>query len=200
MSDKLWQIIEPLLPPEPSKDKGSRPRVPARAVLCGLIYVLKTGIPWRSLPKQLGYGSGVTCWRRLREWQKAGVFILLFRNLLDRLGRCGTIDWSQACVDSATVPAKKGQNVEPNPTDRCKSGSKGHLLTDAAGLPLTVVLTAANVHDCKVFEQLLDTVPPSNRRAEAGPANVRKSCPRTKATPSHIAGGLCTSAAFEYAS
>ena len=108
MSDKLWQIIEPLLPPEPSKDKGGRPRVPARAVLCRLIYVLKTGIPWRSLPKQLGYGSGVTRWRRLREWQKAGVFILLFRNLLDRLGRCGTIDWSQACVDSATVPAKKG--------------------------------------------------------------------------------------------
>ena len=132
MSDKLWQIIEPLLPPEPSKDKGGRPRVPARAVLCGLIYVLKTGIPWRRLPKQLGYGSGVTCWRRLREWQKAGVFILLFRNLLDRLGRCGTIDWSQACVDSATVPAKKGQNVEPNPTDRGKSGSKGHLLTTPA--------------------------------------------------------------------
>jgi transposase len=108
VSDKLWEIIEPFLPPEPSKDKGGRPRIPARAVLCGIIYVLKSGIPWRRLPKQLGYGSGVTCWRRLRDWQKAGVFVLLFRNLLDRLGRCGVIDWSRACVDSATVPAKKG--------------------------------------------------------------------------------------------
>ena len=108
MSDKLWEIIEPFLPPEPSKGKGGRPRIPARAVLCGIIYVLKTGVPWRSLPKQLGYGSGVTCWRRLRDWQKAGVFVALFRNLLDRLGRCGGIDWSRACVDSATVPAKKG--------------------------------------------------------------------------------------------
>jgi transposase len=108
VSEKLWEIIEPLLPPEPSKDKGGRPRIPARAVLCGTIYVLKAGIPWRRLPKQLGYGSGVTCWRRLRDWQKAGVFVLLFRTLLDRLGRCGAIDWSRACVDSATVPAKKG--------------------------------------------------------------------------------------------
>jgi transposase len=108
VSEKLWEIIEPLLPSEPSKDKGGRPRITARAVLCGIIYVLKAGIPWRRLPKQLGYGSGVTCWRRLRDWQKAGVFVLLFRNLLDRLGRCGAINWSRAGVDSATVPTKKG--------------------------------------------------------------------------------------------
>ena len=108
MSYKLWENIKPFLPPDPSKVNDGRPRIPARAVLCGIIYVLKTGIPWHSLPKQLGYGSGVTCWRRLRDWQKAGVFVLLFRNLLDRLGRCGGIDWSRACVDSATVPAEKG--------------------------------------------------------------------------------------------
>ena len=54
VSDKLWEIIEPLLPPEPSKDKGGRPRIRARAVPCGIVYVLKTGIPWRSLPEQLG--------------------------------------------------------------------------------------------------------------------------------------------------
>ena len=108
VSDKRWEIIEPCLPPEPSKDKGGRPRIRAREVLRGIIYVLKSGIPWRTLPKQLGYGSGVTCWRRLRGCQKAGVFVLLFRNLLDRLGRCGAFDWSRVCIDSASVPAKKG--------------------------------------------------------------------------------------------
>ena len=109
VSDDLWKTIEPLLPPEKHKLQGrGRPRVPARAVLSGIVYVLKTGIPWKRLPKQLGYGSGVTCWRRLKEWQRAGVFSLLFRTLLDRLGALGMIDWSRACIDSAAVPAKKG--------------------------------------------------------------------------------------------
>jgi transposase len=71
--DELWTIIDPLLPPEPPKPNGGRPRVPDRATFAGLIYVLKSGIPWGMLPKELGFGSGVTCWRRLRDWQKAGV-------------------------------------------------------------------------------------------------------------------------------
>ena len=113
VSDDLWQtlqpLLQPLLPPERRTPRSrGRPRIPARAVLCGIVYVLKTGIPWKRLPKELGYGSGVTCWRRLKEWQRAGVFSLLLRRLLDSLGTRGLIDWSRACVDSATVPAKKG--------------------------------------------------------------------------------------------
>ena len=72
VSDELWELVEPLLPPEPDKPKGGRPRVPARSVLEGIVYVLKSGIPWSMLPKELGC-SGVTCWRRLRDWQKTGV-------------------------------------------------------------------------------------------------------------------------------
>ena len=71
VNDELWEILEPLLPPEPSKANGGRPRIPARAVLHGIVYVLRTGMPWKSLPKELGCGSGVTCWRRLRDWRKA---------------------------------------------------------------------------------------------------------------------------------
>ena len=108
VSDDLWETIEPLLPSEDRKLRGrGRPRVPARAALCGIVYVLKTGIPWKRLPKQLGYGSGVTCWRRLKEWQRAGVFSLLHRTLLERLGVLSVINWSRACIDSAAVPAKK---------------------------------------------------------------------------------------------
>jgi len=93
VSDDLWETIEPLLPSDGRKLRGrGRPRVPARAALCGIVYVLKTGIPWKRLPKQLGYGSGVTCWRRLKEWQRAGVFLLLHRTLLERLGMLGVID------------------------------------------------------------------------------------------------------------
>jgi transposase len=106
--DELWMIIEPLLPPEPLKPYGGRPRVPDRAALAGIIYVLKSGIPWGMLPKGLGFGSGVTCWRRLRDWQKAGVWRRLHRMLLDELGKAGLIDWSRASLDSASVPAKRG--------------------------------------------------------------------------------------------
>jgi len=113
--NELWMIIDPLLPPEPPKPNGGRPRVPDRAALAGIIYVLKSGIPWGMLPKELGFGSGVTCWRRLRDWQKAGVWHRLHRVLLDELGKAGLIDWSRASLDSATVPAKRGVQ-EPVPT------------------------------------------------------------------------------------
>ena len=108
VSDALWEIIQPLLPPEPPKPKGGRPRVPDRAALTGIIFVLKSGIPWEMLPQELGCGSGVTCWRRLRDWQQAGVWERLHQALLDRLGAADKIDWSRASVDSASVPAKRG--------------------------------------------------------------------------------------------
>jgi transposase len=106
--DDLWTLVEPLLPPEPPKPQGGRPRVPDRACLSGIIFVLKSGIPWEMLPQELGCGSGMTCWRRLRDWQEAGVWERLHHTLLDRLGEAGQIDWSRACLDSASIPAKRG--------------------------------------------------------------------------------------------
>jgi transposase len=108
VSDELWALVAPLLPPEPPKPKGGRPRVPDRACLAGIIFVLKSGIPWEMLPQELGCGSGMTCWRRLRDWQEAGVWDRLHHELLDRLGEAGQIDWSRACWDSASIPAKRG--------------------------------------------------------------------------------------------
>ena len=108
VSDELWKVIEPLLPPEGPKPKGGRPPVANRAALTGIIFVLKTGIPWEMLPQEMGCGSGVTCWRRLRDWQEAGVWERLHRVLLDRLGEADHIDWERASLDSASVPAKRG--------------------------------------------------------------------------------------------
>jgi transposase len=108
VSDELWAIVRPLLPPEPPKPKGGRPRVPDRAALAGIVFVLRTGCPWEWLPKELGCGSGITCWRRLRDWQRAGVWPRLHTVLLERLEAADQLDWSRASLDSASIPAKRG--------------------------------------------------------------------------------------------
>jgi transposase len=108
VSDELWAIIAPLLPPEPPKPKGGRPRLDDRTVLTGIIFVLKSGIGWDLLPSELGCGSGMTCWRRLRDWNRMGVWERLHWELLQRLADAEKIDWSRASLDSASVPAKRG--------------------------------------------------------------------------------------------
>ena len=108
LTDELWQIIEPLLPPEPAKANGGRPRIGNRDVLRGILFVLQSGIPWSMLPPEMGCGSGVTCWRRLKEWQQAGVWAKLHTVLLDRLAEADKLDWSRASIDSFSVPALKG--------------------------------------------------------------------------------------------
>ncbi len=113
--DELWQIVQPLLPAH--KDtrrrrsrfrRGGRPPADDRAILSGIFFVLRTGIPWKDLPAELGCGCGMTCWRHLRDWHKAGVFHELHRVLLDRLNAEGKLDWSRAVVDSTSVRAVFG--------------------------------------------------------------------------------------------
>ena len=115
VSDELWSLIEPLLPEPGPKLVAGRPRVPDRQALCGILFVLHTGIQWEYLPQEMGCGSGMTCWRRLRDWQRAGVWQKLHQELLHRLGDADHIDWSRAALDSASVPAKRG------PEDRAES-------------------------------------------------------------------------------
>jgi len=161
VSDGLWSLFSPLLPPRPPRPKGGRPPIPDRAALAGILFVLKSGIPWEMLPQEMGCGSGMTCWRRLRDWQEAGVWHAFHRALLDRLGRAGLIDWGRCSLDAASLPAKAGGAATgPNPTDRGKPGSKRHLVVDRQGIPLAVLLTAANIHDSTVLEEVLDRVPP----------------------------------------
>ena len=109
VSDELWELVEPLLPARERRFRyPGRRRLPDRDCLSGILYVLHTGIPWHDLPRELGLGSGVTCWRRLEEWQEAGVWERLHRLLLTRLRAADRIDFSRAIVDSSQVQAKKG--------------------------------------------------------------------------------------------
>src|SRR6185437_4797074 len=98
--DRLLELLEPLLPEEPPKPKGGRPRVPDRAALAGILFVLRTERPWSSGPQEMGCGCGSTCWRRLRDWQHAGVWTRLERTLLQRLSDADAMHWSRAAVDA----------------------------------------------------------------------------------------------------
>lgn len=108
LADGLWEVVEPMLPKPAPKPKGGRPPVENRPALTGILFVLKTGIPWADLPGEMGCGSGSTCWRRLRDWQAAGVWEQVHRVLLDRLRGADKLDLSRAVVDSASVRAVFG--------------------------------------------------------------------------------------------
>ena len=109
VSDELWELVEPLLPKVERRFRyPGRKRLPDRQALQGILFVLHTGISWPHLPLELGFGSGVTCWRRMDEWQKAGVWERLHELLLARLRAAGEIEWSRAIADSGHVQAKKG--------------------------------------------------------------------------------------------
>ena len=125
LSDELWKDLEHLLPEDKSPGRqGGRPRLPARQVLQGILFVLKSGIPWEMLPPELGCGSGMTCWRRLRDWQKAGVWEKIHRILLARLQKAGKINWNHAVVDGSNIRALfGGPKRAPIPRIRPKKGA-----------------------------------------------------------------------------
>ena len=114
----------------------------------------RTSTPWRLLPaRELGSGSPATCWRRLTEWAKAGVFDQLHLEVLDRLGEQGRLDWSRASVDTMSVRARVGITLGAHPVDRGKPGSKLQLVGDGGGLPppralrpLTTLAASGSVH------------------------------------------------------
>ena len=105
LPNTLWELIEPLLPLPPSRPTGGRPRVSDRACLTGILFVLRSGIPWQMLPQELACGSGMTCWRRLRDWQAEGVWDLMHFALLNWLSREGDIDWSRAHCEALSAGA-----------------------------------------------------------------------------------------------
>jgi transposase len=186
------------LPPERQGVRGGPPRVSNRAALAGILFVLRHGLRWRDLPPELGYGSGVTCWRRLRQWQALGVWAGLHRTLLNWLGDLGAIDWTRASLDSTSVRAKRGgEDTGPNPVDRGKAGSKFHLLVDRQGIPSRCFSQRPT---CMTPSCWNPWSMPSHRFAArqdspADRASALPSCTATKPMTSRSADGRCDSVA-----
>lgn len=163
VDEGLWMLIEPILPPPKPRNfrHPGRLPLPNRAVLNGIIFVLKTGIRWMDLPSELGWGCGKVCRERLRDWHEAGVWVALHAVLLAELNGADKLDWSRAATDSSKARALNGgDQTGKNPTDRGKKGSKHHVITDAKGIPLAVILTGANRNDVTQAIPLVDAIPP----------------------------------------
>src|SRR6476646_10392086 len=163
VTDELWGRLQPLLPPPPRRRFRFPGRKPLdyRKILTGILFVLKTGIAWEDLPAELGWGCGKTCRHYLQVWSQAGVWQRLHAVLLAELNEADQIDWERALIDASFAKAPEGgEDTGPNPTDRGKSGSKHHVLTDARGIPLNAT-TAANVNEVRQLLNVLVHMPPA---------------------------------------
>jgi transposase len=200
VSDALWALTAPLLPTRPPRPKGGRPPLDDRKALEGIVFVLRSGIPWAMLPQEMGCGSGMTCWRRLRDWQAAGVFGRLHRALLDRLGAANAVDVGRCPLDSASFPAKKGASspARTRPTGASRAASATSWSTPAASrsrscsAPRTPT-TAGSSSPCS-------TPCRQSGSAPAGRAGARASCTPTRPTITTAAAAPATSAASSRAS
>lgn len=135
-------------------------------MLRGILFVLYTDIPWQFLPQELGFGSGMTCWRRLRDWNDAGVWQRLHELLLAELRAAGMLGCSRAAVDSSDLRAMKGGPATgPSPVDRAKTGSKHHVIVEAHGIPLATTLTGGNRNDVTRLIPLIQAVLPIRGKA-----------------------------------
>ncbi|MEV7018936.1 IS5 family transposase [Streptomyces sp. NPDC093991] len=170
--DELWSLVAPLLPPFASRPQGGGTApVDERAVFTAVVYVLTSGCAWRHLPETFGV-SPATAHRRFSAWTRDGLWRRLHQAVLDELGARGEVDWTSAIVDATSVRAKKGDRLTGrNPVDRGKKGSKLHVLADAQGLPLTLGVSGANVHDSQALLPLVLGIPAI--RSRRGPRRRR---------------------------
>jgi transposase len=162
VSDDLWERIEPLLPRwEYALPKLGRKPIPDRLVLQGILFVLHTGIQWEFLPQELGFGSGMTCWRRLAHVERGRGVAAVARDVAGRAergGQAGLVaggDRQLARAGGTTRP-KSG----PSPVDRARPGSKHHVITEGGGIPTAYKLTGGNVNDVTQLLPLVEAIPP----------------------------------------
>ncbi|MFG2105105.1 IS5 family transposase [Micromonospora echinaurantiaca] len=161
VSDDLWAEIEPLLPTRPPRRRRYPGRKPLddRKVLCGILFVLYTGIPWEYLPQELGFGSGMTCWRRLRDWNDAGVWQRLHEVLLGKLRAADQLDMSRAVIDGSHIRALKGGQNRSEPGRPPPSGLETPRHHRRGRHPPRATLTGGNRHDVTQLLPLVDKVP-----------------------------------------
>lgn len=180
LSDALWERAQPLLPVPKAHPKGGRPPADARQMLAAILYVLRTGIQWNALPRELG--ASTTVYDRFRQWEADGFFQRLWAAGLAEFDEVAGIDWQWQSLDGVMTKAPfGGAATGRNPTDRGKRGTKRSMLSEGHGLPLAVVVAGANRTDMKLTEATLDTLV------------VQRPAP-TSEGPQH----LCLDAGYDY--
>ncbi|WP_337192420.1 IS5 family transposase [Streptomyces sp. YIM 132580] len=177
--DELWELFQRVVPEAPSRPQGGRRRHGDREVLAAIVFVATSGCTWQQLPSASFGPSGATAHRRFSEWSKARVWAKLHRLVLDELGVRGELVWSRCAIDSVNMWALKGDLTGPNPVDRGKYGSEIHLITERSGLPVSVGISAANLHDSQALIPLVKGIPPirscrGRRRRKPGKLHADK--------------------------
>ena len=160
ISDMWWEQIQALLPSRKSHPLGCHnPRVSDRSAMDAILFVLRTGMQWNALDAT-GICSCSSAYRRFREWTDAGVFTNFWRTGLVRYDESKGIDWNWLSMDGAMTkaPLAGSQITGRNPTDRGKQGVKRSLLSEGAGIPVSVVIDGANRHDMKLVQRTLEGI------------------------------------------
>ena len=166
VTDEFWEKVRPLIPPAPSHAKGGRRRMDDREAFAAMIYVLRTGIQWNALPRQMGASS--TVHDRYQEWERLGFFEELWRAGLLEYDELEGIEWEWQAMDGAMTKAPLGKGATgKNPTDRAKMGTKRSMLTDGAGIPLAVAVEGANRHDLRLLVATLEGLVVARPASEA---------------------------------
>ncbi|MFE6456622.1 IS5 family transposase [Streptomyces cinereoruber] len=173
--DELWVLFRRVVPPTvvTRPQGGGRRRTGDREALAALIFVATSGCTWRQLPPVFG-PAWPTVYRRFVQWSRDRVWARLYRVILDELGARGELDWSRCAIDSVSLRAAKGPLTGLNPTDRGKLGSKVHLITDRNGLPLSLGISGANMHDSLGLEPLVRGIPPIRSQPKDQRANRKR--------------------------
>ena len=180
LSDEVWERVRPLIPERPAHPKGGRPAQSDRHMLSAILYVLRTGIQWNALPRELG--ASTTVYDRFRLWEEQGVFERIWQAGLQEYDELEGIAWEWQSLDGVMTKAPfAGTATGANPTDRGKRGTKRSQLSDGRGMPLAVMVAGANRHDMKLVEGTL--------------ANIMVARPTpTEEEPQH----LCLDAGYDY--
>lgn len=176
ISDKLWAVLQPVLPIYVNTHRfgGGRPRVPDRACADGIFYVLRTGCQWKALA-QTELCAASTAHDRYQEWVEAGVFLKLWQAGVGQFDELKGIEWAWLSMDGAMTKAPLGgEDTGPNPTDRAKSGVKRSLLTEGGGVPIGLAVEGANRHDMKLVRETIESI--VVQRPEPSPEQPQGMC------------------------
>ena len=153
VTDEQWELLRELIVEPPRRpDKKGRPRVKPRPILNGILWILRTGAPWKDLPDR--YPSYQTCHRRFQEWSLNGTLKNTLRALAQGLKDRGDLNLEEAFIDGTFVPAKKG-GLCVGKTKRGK-GTKIMAIAEHSGLPVACCVESASPHEVTLVEQTLD--------------------------------------------